>query len=351
MSATRTSRISAAAHSVVLGLMKALSKRRADTTAARSEPLERRIMLAATDPFGSGSHYFDQAPFSSTNSAESQEVVQSNPNATGTVDAAVSIAPVRYTDGHPVMQVTDLASQGFGKIYGVTRSWSPDMTGTGSLGNHWFLNQMPQLVQESTADANRPSGATATIILVGSGTDQRWFDFFSGTGWVERYGGQDLLASGTDPDGKSVYILTDSTGTQTHFFDFSSGNGSQKGQFRSSYDPYGNVTQVTSTDGSGEISEVQRANGTTIESWLYTYDTLGGASLITNVKLRRSTDSGTTYYTVFQDQYNYYASGASNGNVNDLKSVQIREGGPGTLTGSLTTGTGLTLNQPYYTMK
>lgn len=313
-----------------------------------TEGLESRMLFATTDPFGSGSHYFDQFPFSSAASVQSQEVVQSNPNATGTQDAASSAASVRYADGHPEVQVTDLSSSGFGRTWGVTRSWSPDMTGTGSLGNHWFLNQMPQLVQESTADANRPSGASATIILVASGTDQRWFDYFSGTGWVERYGGQDSLVAGTDSDGKSVYVLTDTTGTQTHFFDFSSGNGAQAGQFRSSYDPYGNVTKVTSTDAAGEITEVQRANGSTIESWLYTYSTLGGASVITNIKLRRSTDGGANYYTVSQTQDNYYGSGASNGTVNDLASVQTLAGGPGTLTGSLTSGTGLTLSQPYY---
>jgi len=232
-------------------------------------------------------------------------------------------------------------------MWGVTRSWSPDMTGTGSLGNHWYLSQMPQLVQETTADVNRPSGATATIIEVSSGTDQRWFDYFSGTGWVERYGGQDTLVD-TTVDGTSVFVLTDTTGTQTYFFDFSSSNGAQEGQFLSSYDSYGNVTQVTSTDSSGEITEVQRSNGSTVESWLYTYTTIAGSSLITNIMLRRSTDGGSTFYTVSQVGYTYYGSGASNGNVNDLESVQIREGGPGTLSGSLASGTGLTVSQPYY---
>jgi hypothetical protein len=59
---------------------------------ARCEPMEGRVMLSATDPFGSGSHYFDQAPFST--STLGVEVAQADPNAVGTTDAAVSLTVI-----------------------------------------------------------------------------------------------------------------------------------------------------------------------------------------------------------------------------------------------------------------
>ena len=230
-------------------------------------------------------------------------------------------------DGQVTYQITDLSSNGFGGEWGVTRTWSPDMQGVGTLGNHWYLNQAPQLVQESTADANRPSWASQTIIEVSSATDQRWFDSNGNGVWVERYGGQDSLVSTTDPDSATVFVLTDSTGTQTHFYDFNSANGAQAGQFRSMYDPYGNVTQVYTVNSNGQITEIRRSNGNTIESWLYTFSTTAsGASVITNVQLRRSTDDGVTWTIARQVVYGYYIAGDAGGNANDLAKATIEDG-------------------------
>jgi hypothetical protein len=317
-------RITSAVSHATSTLLRRLAEQRKWKRTTSCEPLECRVMLAATDPFGNGSHYFDQAPFSTANL--NTEVVRANPNATGTHDSALSAGNVRLFDGQVTYQITDLSSNGFGGEWSVTRTWSPDMQGVGTLGNHWYLNQAPQLVQDSTADLNRPSWASATIILVSSGTDQRWFDRNSSGTWIERYGGSDTLVATTDPDSATVFVLTDPTGTQTHFYDFNPANGAQVGQFRSMYDPYGNVTQVTSVNSNGQITEIRRSNGNSIESWLYTFSTLGsGASVITNVQLRRSTDNGVTWAVARQVVYNYYISGDAGGNANDLAEAIVED--------------------------
>src|SRR5205823_15025243 len=66
--------------------------------------------------------------------------------------------------------------------------------------------------------------------------------------------------------------------------------------------------------------------------WQFTFSTLGsGASVITNVKLRRSTDSGLNWTTWAQVTYSYFSAGDAGGNANDLKSAQIQNAGGATI--------------------
>ena len=118
---------------------------------------------------------------------------------------------------------------------------------SGHLGNHWTAFNMPFLVDSTSYDPNRPSGASQTITVVESGVDQLWFDYFSGSGtWVQRDTAQDTLTQNTSTH---IFTLTDTTGQSLELNDFSSVPTSNDvaGQFAGMTDPAGNVTTVTGT--------------------------------------------------------------------------------------------------------
>ena len=161
-------------------------------------------------------------------------------------ETGFSSDPVRFTDGQPKFDITDLSSGGYGKVWSQTRSYDPNLQNAGPMGNHWMINQMPHLSDEGSAgDPGRPAGATDTMVVVTSGSDYRYFDLI-GSNWVERYGGADVLGSGTATvDGRTgvnIRTLTDTTGGVTTFVDTT--DGTQPGQFVSYADAYGNLTQA-----------------------------------------------------------------------------------------------------------
>ena len=257
-------------------------------------------------------------------------------------DVSFSDYPIRYLNGTPKFQITDLSSAGFGKTWGQIRSYDPYMSNTGIMGNHWTTNQLPHLEDEgSNADSGRPNGATDTVVAYSSGTDQRFFDNIPGQGWVERYGGADILQSGgnvtlANTHSVATLKLIDTTGCVTTFDDPTSTDpttAEQSGQFISFNDTYGNVTQVTAYDSTTyNIGEVQRVNGQIVESWKYTYlsgapFTSSGNVVLANVLLRRSTNGGSSWTNVRQVDYSFYDGSATGpmkyGNQGDLRSAVI----------------------------
>src|SRR5205807_2077458 len=51
--------------------------------------------------------------------------------------------PIRYFDGMPNVEVSDASSDGFGRGWGITRSYLPSVSGP--LGYHWMWNQLPYI--------------------------------------------------------------------------------------------------------------------------------------------------------------------------------------------------------------
>jgi RHS repeat-associated protein len=240
---------------------------------------------------------------------------------TGNLANTFSDGPVRYADGVIKLSTTDIASDGFGTPFAQVRSWSNDpsyaMAANGANGDGWVDSQFLGLVKVD---------GTTSLAVVGNGTSVRFFDV-SGGGYVERFFGQNVLGyDGTNDQ----YVLTTPEGVSFRFEGFSTSLPlAQRGQFVSRTDPFGNVAVVTSRDGSGRITEVQRggsAEGQTVtESWVYGY--LGSldpnAGLLASVTLRRKVGSG-SWDTVQSVDYTYYDGTDGNGNLGDLQTATIK---------------------------
>ena len=137
--------------------------------------------------------------------------------------------------------------------------------------------------------------------------------------------------------GNNVFVLTDPTGATIEFYDFS---GADPGQFLSKTDTNGNVTKVTTTNGAGQITAIQRSNPATseVEQWAFTYSTIvsGYSQVITEAQLERNTGSGGTFVTVRNVQYGYYDNTAppsgttAGGNPLDLASATVYAGSTST---------------------
>jgi hypothetical protein len=219
---------------------------------------------------------------------------------------------------------TDLHSDGFGAGWGQTRNWTNNsayapvnFNGTGVVDS-----ESPFLLNDTTDN---------TVIVVTSGTNALFFDNAS-TNPTPRFFVLDQL---THTNGE--FILTDTTGDQIHFFDFSGTNSAYWGKFKSEYDPYGNVTAVTSwtTDGTGKPLEVQRStpagqNPPAVESYVYSYEpgTDPNAGLLMNVTLRRGPTPSGPWTNVRQVAYDYYDGTPAKpyGNLGDLRAATIEDG-------------------------
>src|SRR5437879_13316880 len=74
---------------------------------------------------------------------------------------------------------------------------------------------------------------------------------------------------------------------------------------------------------------MQRSSGSLIESCQYSYLGSGDANSgkLSNVTLRRSTDSGSTWTTVRQAAYAYYDGSQTHGNLGDLMTATVENAG------------------------
>ncbi len=241
----------------------------------------------------------------------------------GNIPSEFSEGPIRYADGVIKLSTTDIASDGFGTTFSQTRSWSNNPSyaadAGGSNGNGWIDSQFPTLVEAS---------GTATLAVISNGTTARYFDA-SGGGYTERFFGEDVLSYDT---GSAGYDLTTPDGYTYRFEGFSSSTpASEQGQMDSVTDPYGNVTQVTSRNSAGQVTEVQRggsADGASVlESWVYSYLGSGDANagLLASVTLRREATTGGSWATVREVDYTYYDGTTANGNLHDLEMATVKD--------------------------
>jgi len=123
------------------------------------------------------------------------------------------------------------------------------------------------------------------------------------------------------------FLLTDTGGNQTRFRGFDPGlPPNERGQFESLTDPAGHTLAVTSHTPDGKIAEVRRSDGTTTESYLYTYVSGGpNDGLLQDATLRRQV-GGNPWSIVRQTVYTYYDGSQPNGNPHDLRTAQVEDG-------------------------
>lgn len=223
-----------------------------------------------------------------------------------------SPAGVRYFDGTVRLGFTDLASGGFGMRWGVTRGWTNEANmANGFSGSGMLITQLPHLRQDGGG----------TITEVANGFNLRYFDP-SGSNYNARFFVQDVLTANST---NHEYQIADPAGDLIRFNDFTVTPANEQGVFKSFIDPNGNTISVTAWNSDGKVQDVQRSNGSLIESELYSYIGSGtNAGLVSSVVLRRSTNGGSSWTTVRQVAYTYY-SGEAHGNIGDLKLAKVED--------------------------
>jgi RHS repeat-associated protein len=244
--------------------------------------------------------------------------------AVGVMAAGYSAFPIRYGDGVVHFQERDLAADGFGTSWGVTRSWTNEgaYSHGQNVGRGWIIAETPSLIRE----VDPFSGAVVLTVVTG-GTGQQVFDQQPDGSYVGRGGILDTLVY---VSASGQYQLTAPDGTELWFWDFDLARpAQQRGQFARLEDPNGNVTEVTSLLADGRVGEVQRsapAGGSTVtESYLFTYVAGGpNAGLIESITQRCRVGSG-PWNTVRKAEYVYYDGVEPHGSAGDLKKVIVKD--------------------------
>jgi YD repeat-containing protein len=240
--------------------------------------------------------------------------------------------------------VTDLASDGFGQDFGLTRVWTNrlvDQLSPTSFGNGWIMSDMPTLINANT-----------TVIANIDGNSSLFFDLMpegspDAGSYVARFFNQEKLAYDSSSD---MYTLTDTVGDTLTFYGFSpSLNIHQRGQIASFADPAGNTINYNyDPSGSGQLQTVTRTDGTVTETWTFTYNPTAGTTTdsfdiqpsqdpatdpndptpyeVNLVTLSRTGGEGTGL--VRQVAYSYYSTPTSTpayGGVDDLRSAVLED--------------------------
>jgi YD repeat-containing protein len=254
--------------------------------------------------------------------------------------------PVNYFTGKPTVTTTDLQSDGFGRSWGVTRTWEA-LNDTGQAGNGWLNTTLPYLVAQRNQYA--PSHAAVITVIDDANTQKVFVGDLYDTGMQPTYDLQDQLTyvppTSTTSGGVTTYIpgeflLTDTSGNVTAFYDmprdsttqvtvtgssdtvgrlYSAGYYAQEttnqwglngdtttqtpgtyrfGAFKSFTDADGNVTTAVYDPGSGNLTEMDRTDAASgaQERFYYQYATvsnsLGGSdSLVSQISLQRRPNS------------------------------------------------------------
>jgi hypothetical protein len=143
---------------------------------------------------------------------------------------AFSDAGVRYYDGVPQYEETDLSSGSFGFPWGQARSWSQDrdygpgqVIGGYDYGQHngtgWVNDALPVLRQVGNY----------AMDVAESGKQISYFHPGAGGTWVSTLSDQHTLAAGATGE----IALTDEVGNRTVFYDYSAGTPVElRGQFK-----------------------------------------------------------------------------------------------------------------------
>ena len=225
---------------------------------------------------------------------------------------------VSFGTGSVTVGRTDLASDGFGDAWGVDWSWtSASGYGDGVSGSGATSAQFAHVVQVNGDNS---------IALVSNATSAHFFDQLS-SGYVARFGDTATLVHDTT---NHWFVATDGTGQKFTFYDFSAFSPTGRGgKLLSTTDAAGNVTSVTSWDGSGRPTEVQRTTGSggsaLTESFVYTYVASGtNAGLLDTVTQRTKVGAG-AWTTTRSTAYAYYDGITGPGLAGALKTAVVKD--------------------------
>jgi hypothetical protein len=223
--------------------------------------------------------------------------------------------PVRYANGEVELEVTDIATSGFGLPWGQRRTFSNQLSHHADVGQGfgWLMSAWPYLVQKT-------GGA---IVFVEDNNNAVWFDSSMGS-YTARHGAKHTLTANT---GAQEFTLTKPTGEVFKLRDFAV--SSAKGMFKSATSPGGQTISVVSYDTNDHITEVQRSytsgGSTTVESFKYDYLTSGdNSSRLEFATLRRQVDGG-AWANYRRAKYAYYDTGESYGHQGDLKTATVQK--------------------------
>jgi YD repeat-containing protein len=224
-----------------------------------------------------------------------------------------SPSDTQYGTGTNDADPSDFGSAGFGMNWGEDIGWTNvPIYSSGGTNGSGFVNADQPFIQ--TTSTGYRVVTTATNIL--------WFDSNGSGGYTPKFYSQDVFAA----DGSAGdFKLTDTLGDVIRFYGFeSSVPVAQRGKFKSYTDPNGNVTSTT-YNSSGQLTSVQRSDGTTTETFAYTYLSSGiNAGLMSSCALQRTIGGVTT--TVRQVVYSYYDGTQPYGNPGELELEQVEDG-------------------------
>jgi YD repeat-containing protein len=222
--------------------------------------------------------------------------------------------------------VTDIASDGFGQDFGMTRVWTDRLVNQltpGIVGNGWVVSDLPTLVN-----------ATTTIIANIDGNSSLYFDVADDGSFRARFFSTEQLSYGAAGGGSgtgatpSTYTLTDTVGDTIAFYGFDASlDVHQRGRFMGFKDAAGNAI-TTHYNSLGQLTSVTRTDGTLSETWDYQYNerdpqTPNAPDRVDLVTLSRDGDSRGGL--VEQVAYSYYGAGDRNGGQGDLKTAVLED--------------------------
>ena len=244
--------------------------------------------------------------------------VRLNPDLTGNGGAGGrSSTGLAYGTGTASVPVPSaLASGGFGTYFGLGSAWTnqPGLDLAGSNGYGMVNADLPSLQQTDAIGAGS-SGMLVTL----SASASLFYNNVSGS-YVPYDFYQVSLAAGG-----SGYVLSDTAGDVVQFYGFTGVPVAQQGQFASYTDPAGNVTTANYDVTSGKLTNLQRTDGTTTETYAYTYVASGpDVGQVQSTTLQRTVGGTTT--PVRQESYTYYDGTQPYGNPGDLQLAQIKDG-------------------------
>jgi len=231
---------------------------------------------------------------------------------------ATSDAGVAYANGGVSPRAPALLqSAGYGATpLGVNLGWT-NLAGFGGGGSGSAFGA-------SMVDANLPSlaqGNNGALSAVGAAGNAISFTYNSGPGtYSPLFFSQDTLA----PDGTGGFKLTQTDGTALDYYGFGGTlPAAQRGQLQSYTDAQGNTTSATYNSG-GQLTAITRTDGTTAESYAYSYVASGvDAGLVAGVALRRGPYGG-TLATVQQVAFAYYdGTQAYGGDTRELQAETL----------------------------
>ena len=242
----------------------------------------------------------------------------SSPGGAGVAKTGQSASGVTYTVGGITLTTCPLLAA---DSFGAPQTYNPTVTTRGGYADGVSGNGVTtfaHLVQVSGNDS---------VALVAEAGSAYFFDSYSGA-YHARYGGTATFAHDT-LNGR--FVATDGTGRVLTFYDFSGGTPTGRGgKLLSVAEPGGQVTAVTSWDGSGRPTEVQTTTGTgggaLTESLVYTYLASGtNAGLMDTVTQRTKVGAG-SWVTVRSVANAYYDGITGPGLAGELRTATVKDG-------------------------